>query len=176
MIINNMDFTRAASLPGGKRDEERLAVLFTALGFDVDIHQNLTGKEVFDTVKSYGAMQHRGAFFLIILSHGKSVNHRPAVLGTDGTPVVVQDLERFFYASNCTSLDGKPKIFLIDAACWGSQEERTFNPPSISGTTTTKISASLRRPRRPDSITIGSERTFNPRSAIGMTTKNQMQA
>ena len=144
MIINNMDFTRAASLPGGKKDEEKLVVLFSTLGFKVKIHQNLTGRKIVDTVKSYSAMQHSGAFFLVILSHGTSIDNKSAVLGTDSEAVVVQDLERSFYASNCNSLHGKPKIFLIDA-CRGSQEEKTFNPVSTSGMTTKKSSTSLRR-------------------------------
>ena len=153
MIINNMDFTRAASLPGGKKDEEKLLVLFSALGFTVKIHQNLIGRKIVDTVKSYGAMQHSGAFFLVILSHGTSIDNRPAVVGTDGTPVVVSDLESFFYANNCNSLYGKPKIFLIDA-CRGSQEEKTFSPVSVSGKTIKKSCASL---RRLDSVATGSD-------------------
>jgi hypothetical protein len=142
-------------LSGGKKDEEKMAVLFTALGFDVEIHRNLTGKDILDTVRSYGAKQHSGAFLLIILSHGTSINNRPAVSGTDGTLVVVSDLERFFYASNCTSLHRKPKIFLIDA-CLGDQEESIFNPTrmSTSGMTTKKSSASL---KRSDSIAIRSD-------------------
>ena len=142
LIINNMEFTEAASLPGGKKDEEKLLLLFSALGFKVKIYQNFTGRKIVDTVKSYGAMQHSGAFFLVILSHGTSIDNRPAVIGTDGTPVVINDLESFFYASNCNSLHGKPKIFLIDA-CRGSQEEKTFNPVSASGVTTKKSCASL---------------------------------
>jgi hypothetical protein len=56
---------------------------------------------------------------------------------------VVNDLERFFYASNCNSLHGKPKIFLIDA-CRGTQTENAFDPVSISGMTTREPSTSLR--------------------------------
>jgi hypothetical protein len=145
-----MKFTRgAASLPGGEKDEEKMAVLFSALGFNVKIHRNLTGKGLLDTAESYGAEQHSGAFFFIILSHGTSIENRPAVSGTD-RPVVVNDLQRFFYASNCNSLHGKPKIFLIDA-CRGDQEENTSNPMSTSGMTTKESSTSLSHLKRPDS-------------------------
>ena len=156
VIINNMDFTQAASLPGGKKDEEKLLLQFTALGFVVRVHRNLTGKEISDTVKSYGTREHSGAFFLAISSHGTSIDNKPAVTGTDGEAVLVQDLESFFHASNCNSLHGKPKIFLIDA-CRGSRRERIFNPVPTSGMTTRNSSASLRRLRRPDSITIRSD-------------------
>jgi uncharacterized spore protein YtfJ len=156
VIVNNMEFTEGESLPGGKKDEENLLELFTALRFDLKIHRNLTGKEITDTVKSYGDRQHRGAFFLIILSHGTSIDNRPAVLGTDNGAVVVSELECFFYASNCNSLHGRPKIFLIDA-CRGTKEERTFNPVRTSGMTTTKSSSSRRRLKRQDSGAIRSD-------------------
>ena len=156
MIINNMEFTQGTSLPGGQKDEEKLAVLFIDLKFDVNTHQNLTGEEISDIVKSYGAKQHSGAFFLAILSHGTSVENKQVVLGTDSKEVVVSDLMCFFYASNCNSLHGRPKIFLIDA-CRGSQEERTFNPASASGVTTKESSASLSRQKCLDSIVPGSD-------------------
>ena len=150
-----MDFAQADSLPGGMEDENNLKALFVALGFDVKNYQNLTGEEISDTVQSYSARQHTGAFFLIILSHGTSINNRPAVIGIDSKAVVVDDLECFFHASNCNSLNGKPKIFLIDA-CRGSKKEKTFNPLSMSGITTKESSISLKHqdsaPTRSDSL------------------------
>jgi predicted RNA binding protein with dsRBD fold (UPF0201 family) len=134
-----MEFTHQKPLPGGEKDEEKLETLFAALGFEVKIHQNLTAEQIFDTVESYGAKHHSGAFFFVILSHGTSIDNRPAVISTDNRAVVVNDLESLFYASNCNSLHGKPKIFLIDA-CRGSQEENIFTPVS-----TKTSSASLAR-------------------------------
>jgi hypothetical protein len=151
-----MEFIQLASLPGGKKDEEKIAVLCAALGFDMKIHRNLTRNEILKKVKSYGARQHRGAFFLIILSHGTSIDNRPAISGTDGKSVIVNDLERFFYASNCNSLHGKPKIFLIDA-CRGSQKENTFTPVSTSGMTTKQSSTSQRGLRCPNSVATRSD-------------------
>jgi hypothetical protein len=153
VIINNMDFEQLDRLPGGKKDEERMAVLFAALGFDVKIHRNRTGEEITLTVKSYGDRQHSGAFFLIILSHGTSIDNRPAVSGTDNRAVVVNDLESIFYASNCDSLRGKPKIFLIDA-CRGRQVEKASRP---TGTSTKESSTSLGCPRHLDSLATRSD-------------------
>jgi hypothetical protein len=52
---------------------------------------------------------------LIILSHGKLVFRKEAVLGTDCTPVAIHQLQTFFDAATCPSLRGVPKIFLINA-------------------------------------------------------------
>lgn len=141
VIINNMVFQEHAGLPDGKKDEESLQVLFTTLGFDVKIHQNLIAQEMIRKVESYSKMQHKGVFFLIILSHGTLVNNKDAVLGTDGEAVEIHYLESFFHATNCPSLHGVPKIFLIDA-CRGGKKEKGFTPKlTQSGGITTKSSA-----------------------------------
>jgi hypothetical protein len=46
VIINNMKFQDGRELPEGKNDEQDLAALFTTLGFDVKIHENLTAEEM----------------------------------------------------------------------------------------------------------------------------------
>jgi hypothetical protein len=115
VIINNMKFQDAKELPEGKEDEQDLAALFITLGFDVKIHENLTADEMVQKAKLYGRKKHRGAFFLIILSHGKVVYRKEAVLGTDCTPVTIHQLQTLFDATSCPSLRGVPKIFLINA-------------------------------------------------------------
>ena len=131
MIINNMDFMYAHKLPAAKRDEEHLKVLFTFLGFEVEVHLNLTGMEMKDKIKSYSEMSHTGVFVLIILSHGTLVNNKDAVIGTDGVSVEIHQLERLFYAINCPSLCEIPKIFIIDA-CRGFRHEITYAPTDKS--------------------------------------------
>ena len=131
VIINNTVFMHVRGLPGGRRDEEGLHVIFTTLGFDVRIHQNLTAQEIIHTAKTYSQMQHEGVFFLIILSHGMLINNKHVVFGTDGSQdggtVEINNLESMFHATNCPSLREVPKIFVIDA-CRGSRNERVHQP------------------------------------------------
>ena len=124
VIVNNMKFQNARDLPEGKESEKDLAALFTTLKFDVKIHKNLTADEMVQKAKCYALKQHNGAFFLIILSHGKVVDHREAVVGTDCEPVTIHKLQNFFDKTTCPSLRGVPKIFLIDA-CQDSQQVST---------------------------------------------------
>lgn len=124
-----MDFTEPnlSNLPGGKKDEDSLRVLFTILGFKVIVHQNLTGQEITSKVESYSRMEHTGVFFLAVLSHGCLVDNMPAVCGTDGVNIEVHSqLESLFFATVCPSLAHIPKIFLIDA-CRGSQRESSYS-------------------------------------------------
>ena len=122
-----MDFKHEERLPAEK-DEQRLLVLFTSLGFDVKIHQNLKASEMIHKMKSYGRTTHNGVFFLALLSHGTLLNNKEVVLGTDDKPVEVEQLKSFFYARNCPSLREVPKIFLIDA-CRGDTAENVYIPP-----------------------------------------------
>jgi hypothetical protein len=79
-------------------------------------------------VKSYSKLQHTGVFFLIILSHGTIVEDKEVIIGTDCKPVMINDIESFFHATKCPTLNNIPKIFLIDA-CRGDEQERVFSEP-----------------------------------------------
>lgn len=147
VIINNMVFTKATELPDGKKDEQDLAMLFLTLGFDVRIHENLTAQEMIRKVESYSKIQHTGPFFMIILSHGTLVDNKDAVVGTDGKLVKIDRLETFFHTTNCPSLQGKPRIFIIDA-CRGSKKENIFKPELTDGMATKNSSANPGSPAR----------------------------
>jgi hypothetical protein len=128
VIINNTDFKNGKNLPGGEEDEQGLFKLFFSLRFEVKIHRNLTASEMVHKVESYSKLEHKGAFFLIILSHGTVVREKEAIVGTDGKPVMTKDIESFFHATKCRTLREMPKIFLIDA-CRGDQQERVYSEP-----------------------------------------------
>ena len=122
VIMNNMKFNPSAKLSelkGGEVDENNLKKLFNDLGFTVMVHRNFTAEKMKSTAEDYSHMTHSGVFFLIILSHG---GEGDVVYGTDGNEVEVHQLKELFYARNCPSLAGIPKIFMIDA-CRGSRNE-----------------------------------------------------
>ena len=113
VIINNMIFHDPRNnLPSGEKDEAILKSTFTLLGFDVRVYQNLKAAEIGSIARRYSAMDHTGAFFLIISSHGGDGD---VVYGVDGNAVAVRELKECFYATNCHSLAGIPKVFVIDA-------------------------------------------------------------
>ncbi len=111
VIINNTDFANSNPIPGGNKDTKRLQVIFTMLDFEVSVHNNLTAAQILDTVESYSKETHKGVFVLALLSHGKE----NVISGSDDKSVKIIQLEEFFYAQNCPTLTGIPKIFLIDA-------------------------------------------------------------
>ena len=136
--MNNTVFNKPQlhELKGGKKDEKKLEKLFKELGFTVMVHQNLTAEKMKSTAEGYSRMTHYGVFFLIILSHG---GEGDVVYGTDGKKVEVDQLKELFYATNCPSLAGIPKIFLIDA-CRGSRNEGVYHSETKSATKSTNFS------------------------------------
>ena len=133
VIINNTNFKQGTDLPGGDEDEQGLFKLFFSLRFEVKIHRNLTANEMVHKVESYSKLQHRGAFFLIILSHGTMVEDKEVIIGTDGKTVTVNNIESFFHINKCPTLNKIPKIFLIDA-CRGNRLERAYFEPQSHDT------------------------------------------
>ena len=127
-----MKFQNARELPDGEKDEQDLAVLFITLGFDVIIHENLTAEEMVQKAEFYGRKEHKGVFFLVVLSHGNLVDNKDVIIGTDCKPVTIHQLKCYFHATNCHSLHGIPKIFIIDA-CRGGKREEAYNPQPTGG-------------------------------------------
>ena len=133
MIINNTNFKQGTELSGGDKDEQDLFKLFFSLRFEVKIHRNLTANEIVHKLESYSKLEHKGAFFLIILSHGTMGRGGQAIVGTDGKTVMMDDIERFFHATKCPTLCEVPKIFLIDA-CRSDQQKRAYSEPQSHDT------------------------------------------
>ena len=111
-------------LESGEEDEKCLKEAFANLGFDVVPHRDLNALQMRRKVKEYRDMNHKGAFILIILSHGDE----GAVFGTDGAQVQLDWLQEKFYTEKCNSLASVPKVFLIDA-CRGGKDEKRYHPP-----------------------------------------------
>ena len=147
VIMNNIKFDDQGS---GKKDEASLKFIFTSLGFDVRVHQNLTAAQVECIVKGYSQMEHKGAFFLIISSRG---GEGDVVYGTDGGEVRVHDLVKHFTCKNCPSLAGIPKVFMIDA-CRGDKDESVYSLTSKSGSQSSGMSNTMSVTDSADVMTI----------------------
>lgn len=95
--------------------------MFSNLGFRVQVKNDLDGNEIVDTVKFYSKENYEknDCFICCILSHGD----RGSIYGTDGKSVAIKDLTFCFKRCSCPSLNGKPKVFFIQA-CQGQQAQK----------------------------------------------------
>ena len=127
------DSKKFPNLDGGKEDAEALKNLFSNLQFTVEVCSNLNAHFLREKVEEYSQMDHKGAFVLIILSHG---GEGDVVYGTDTGEVKVHELQEYFHTTSCPSLAGVPKVFLIDA-CRGNRHEKVHMHRVAKGPPTT---------------------------------------
>ncbi|NXY45937.1 CASPA protein, partial [Ceuthmochares aereus] len=118
LVINNVNF--GSSLPkrtGSCRDAEELQRVFTWLGLDVKIYEDLTSQQIEDLMLTWQRLpdhKDRDCFICCILSHGES----GAIYGNDAKVVSIRKIMSHFTAKQCPQLAEKPKLFFIQA-CQG---------------------------------------------------------
>ncbi|XP_074656385.1 uncharacterized protein LOC141909701 [Tubulanus polymorphus] len=123
LIISNKEFDTSKNRIGTEFDVESLREVFSDLGFEVVVHENLTAEEMKsemrEAAKDY-PHDESDAFVCVILSH---VRQGDEVIGTDGNTVRVEELVKPFKGDACEALAGKPKLFFIQA-CRGGERDR----------------------------------------------------
>lgn len=125
VVINNEVFMFNNRRAGSHEDERVLRETFTSLGFNVEIHKNLTGAAMKDLLKEKGKrnFHNEDALVVCVLSHGLE----GCVYGSDDVRVSLRDLTQPFTSLNAPSLAGKPKLFFIQA-CQGTDYQRGSLP------------------------------------------------
>ncbi|KAM4571730.1 caspase-9 [Fundulus diaphanus] len=137
LIINNVEFKPESQLrdrKGSRIDCNKLQRRFTALNFIVEVKTNLKQKQIKQELLALSRRDHSlyDCCVVIMLSHGTEVNHRRfpgAVFGVDGDYVPVQAITNYLNGEKCPSLQGKPKLFFIQA-CGGDEKDIGFEVPS----------------------------------------------
>ncbi|CAN2389152.1 cysteine-type endopeptidase activity involved in apoptotic signaling pathway, partial [Pristimantis euphronides] len=116
LIINNETFMRSDSRRGTEKDAAVLDRVFTWLGLDVEIRNELLTRQIRDCLSEFSKRDHteRDCFVCCILSHGKSQE----IYGTDNETIPISEVTSYFYTQKCTTLAEKPKLFFIQA-CQG---------------------------------------------------------
>uniref|UniRef100_L7LWQ9 Putative caspase-2 n=1 Tax=Rhipicephalus pulchellus TaxID=72859 RepID=L7LWQ9_RHIPC len=123
IIINNMDFVRAEDRRiGSEHDVRRMEHLFREFHFNCIVRYNLTASQI-KTLLSWAAQpeQQEGAdcLVVILMSHGK----KDTIDDIDGEQVhLYDDVFTLFNNENCPALQGKPKLFFIQA-CRGTKDD-----------------------------------------------------
>ncbi|NWV18679.1 CASP8 protein, partial [Origma solitaria] len=117
LILNNYIFKNPYyNREGTLKDGEAVKRVFNWLQFETAEYMDLEGQKIYDKVKEYSKKDHRNmdCFVCFILSHGE----KDKVKGVDEECVNIEDLVSCFTGTNCPSLAGKPKVFIIQA-CQG---------------------------------------------------------
>ncbi|KAM9350315.1 caspase-9-like [Symphorus nematophorus] len=146
LIINNVEFEPQSELSnrkGSNIDCDKLESRFKALNFIVEVKTNLKQKQIKHELSALSKKDHSqyDCCVVIMLSHGTELSHNGfpgAVHGVDGQSVPVQYITNYLNGQYCPSLQGKPKLFFIQA-CGGGKRDTGFEvssdefEPSIGG-------------------------------------------
>ncbi|KAJ4936944.1 hypothetical protein JOQ06_001528 [Pogonophryne albipinna] len=94
VVINNEDFTGMSKRNGTQVDVGALRTVFTALGFTVLVHDNLTAGDMKLELHKLCMRNflEEDALVICVLSHGE----KECVFGTDGKPVFLRELSQPF--------------------------------------------------------------------------------
>uniref|UniRef100_A0A0B7AYD5 Caspase family p20 domain-containing protein n=1 Tax=Arion vulgaris TaxID=1028688 RepID=A0A0B7AYD5_9EUPU len=138
LIINNEDFSGSKNFgprPGSSYDATALYQTFRNLGFKVLVKTNLTARQMLEVLKLVkDDYDHANAdcFVCSILTHGDEVISKDAsermglrvrqdlLFGTDGAAVPTRHVVELFSDKYCPGLQGKPRLFFLQA-CRGSK-------------------------------------------------------
>ncbi|GAA6223451.1 caspase-9 [Lates japonicus] len=146
LIINNVEFEPQSELSnrkGSNIDCDKLERRFKALNFIVEVKTNLKQRQIKHELSALSKKDHSqyDCCVVIMLSHGTEVSHSRfpgAVYGVDGQYVPVQLITNYLNGQHCPSLQGKPKLFFIQA-CGGGERDTGFEvspdevEPSVGG-------------------------------------------
>uniref|UniRef100_UPI0037E7CC4F caspase-9 n=1 Tax=Semicossyphus pulcher TaxID=241346 RepID=UPI0037E7CC4F len=133
LIINNVEFEPESELnnrKGSNIDCDKLEGRFKALNFIVVVRTNLKQRQIKHELSALSKKDHSqyDCCVVIMLSHGTEVSHNRfpgAVYGVDGQHVPVQHITNYLNGQHCPSLQGKPKLFFIQA-CGGDERDTGF--------------------------------------------------
>ncbi|KAM4637109.1 caspase-2 isoform 2-T2 [Discoglossus pictus] len=124
LIISNVQFSTPELdfRSGGDVDTASLNHLFTQLGYDVIVRNNLTAQDMLSELEKFSSL-HKHTMLdsctVAILSHGVD----GAVYGADGKLLQLQDVFAMLDNAHCPQLQNKPKMFFIQA-CRGEEADR----------------------------------------------------
>ncbi|XP_030041783.1 caspase-9 isoform X2 [Microcaecilia unicolor] len=163
LIINNVDFLEHTNLSrrdGSDIDCEKLERRFRSFHFDVLVQRNLKGQEIHSELQKLAGKDHShlDCCLVVILSHGCESRHIQfpgGVYGTDGIPIPVERIVKYFDGFQCPSLRGKPKLFIIQA-CGGEQKDKGFELDSGAESPTNGQGDSVQSDATPFNVSAGS--------------------
>uniref|UniRef100_A0A914HRG7 Caspase-3 n=1 Tax=Globodera rostochiensis TaxID=31243 RepID=A0A914HRG7_GLORO len=135
IVINNHTFLDNHKRIGTNIDRENITNLLQQLDYTVQNFDDLTAAQMISQMRRFGRHDH-GPFsstFVVLLSHGEE----NIVYGVDGCPVDLYELFECLSATNCPTLAGKAKIFVIQSCRGGRVDNGVYvNEPQRNRTTT----------------------------------------
>lgn len=135
LLFNNEFFKNHSSRPGTAVDAEKVEQTFGKLGFTVHRHDNKTRDEMLRILKKAAKADHSTSdcFACVVLSHGDEVHlidkgqpevrEREDVVYATDQIILTKEIVRMFVDDKCASLQGKPRLFFVQACRGGNLDD-----------------------------------------------------
>jgi len=142
VIINNLDEEQIPT----KKDVDAMGQVLKDIGFDVQIHKNLTSQQMNSVKRDFTDIKlhsDSNCFLVLVISHGTSDNFlqdRDANRTWNIESLITE-------VSDISTLVGRPKLFFIEA-CRG--KEHNFSQPIMSKASATQPSSGITLPSKQD--------------------------
>lgn len=142
LIINMEKYKNMNDRKGTDRDKRRMKTALSNLGFEVEVKEDLSSKEIKVAIDKVATADHSSysCFVCVFLAHGDD----GVIFGRDGSNAdssthvrLKDDVFDKFRGDRCKSLTGKPKIFIIQACRGEAYEEPVVEFEFDSSATTT---------------------------------------
>ncbi|XP_077534110.1 caspase-2-like isoform X2 [Haemaphysalis longicornis] len=127
IIINNRDFGGIfKTRHGSDVDVHRMKRLFSDLLFECDVYRNLKAKDMEEVLEAAAKSQENhdaDCLVVILMSHGD----KDVIYGTDIEKLRLYDkVYPLFNNENCPALQGKPKLFFVQACRGDNTDSGTY--------------------------------------------------
>ncbi|XP_017275808.1 caspase-8 [Kryptolebias marmoratus] len=122
VIFNNKHFRgKLQDRAGTEKDANALSTLFDRFGFRIETYHDLSADKLQRTLAALALRDFSSddALVICILSHGE----KGCVFGSDERKVSLQDLTSPFTSDRAPTLEGKPKVFFVQACQNDLQED-----------------------------------------------------
>ncbi|GMT16776.1 hypothetical protein PFISCL1PPCAC_8073, partial [Pristionchus fissidentatus] len=125
LIISNERFRTMPERRGTRVDMNALHTLFSSLGYEVQVQENLSSKDLLHSISTFASSSSHSftsSVVLCVLTHGE----HDALFGVDDELVSTHRILSCFNSINAPNLAGKPKIILLQA-CRGERKDRGWD-------------------------------------------------
>lgn len=129
LVFSHLNFSTMPSRKGTEKDCDDICSVLFDLDFDVRVFNDLSRKELLETLKEVSREDHtdNDCLVVVVMSHGEH-----GILYARDNKYNVDSLWKNFLGNSCPSLIGKPKMFFIQA-CRGEKfdEGVVFSSPQM---------------------------------------------
>ena len=123
VIVTNEKFRGGKDRSGVNKDRENIKRMFIAMRLRIFEFTELTSLEIKNELRTVSQNEVKNSDFVLVVAFSTHGDEKDALYGSDGISISLRsDIISLFKPLYCKSLEGKPKIFLIQA-CRGTSED-----------------------------------------------------